>query len=57
MSIDLPVQFNMYYVGFRALKSPAIWNVLGYLRAFKSLYVNACRVNSNTLLKTTAKGS
>jgi len=34
-----------------AFKSPSIQNALDWLRAFKSPYINACRVNSNTALK------
>jgi len=50
VSIDRTVPFNMYYVGFRAFKSPPTRNAL-WLRAFKSPYINACRVNSNILKK------
>ena len=48
MSIDPTAPFKMYLVGFCAFKSPPVWNAFGRLRAFKSPYINACRVNSNT---------
>jgi len=51
MSIDLTAPFEMYWVGFRDMKSPPILNTSGWLRTFKSPYINACRVNSNTLKK------
>jgi len=38
----------MRYAGFRAFKSPPVLNAYGWLRAFKSPYINACRVSSNT---------
>jgi len=61
MSIDPTIMRHLKCIkfAFRAFKSIPIWNVLGWLRAFKSPYmsgqqqhspyINACRVNSNTL--------
>jgi len=51
VSIDPTALFEMFWVGLRALKSPHNRDSLGLLRAFKSPYINARRVNSNTVFK------